>query len=121
MSAISQLQRLAVATGLIACTVMLISSVTMPAEAGWRRQPEDLSRGYVVAESRYGNGTVTGPIRMRRLGPQVRLPGGTWEWCRRTCSETLRVESIDFWDSRQDGVVTDECGIFGCLELKFGY
>ncbi|MCH9806605.1 MAG: hypothetical protein K0U74_02630 [Alphaproteobacteria bacterium] len=82
------------------------------------RNPEDLSRGYVVAESRYGNGTVSGPIRHRRLGPQVRLPGGTWEWCRRSCSETLRVETIDFWDSRQDGI-PQECGIFGCLDLRF--
>ncbi|MEQ8825460.1 MAG: hypothetical protein RIC14_13910 [Filomicrobium sp.] len=106
---------------LAATLVMLTVGVLSPAEAGWRRQPEDLSRGYVVAESRYGNGTVSGPVRMRRLGPQVRLPGGTWQWCRRTCAETLRVESIDFWDSRQDGVLTDECGIFGCLEIRGRY
>lgn len=108
------------AIGLLACFGLgLMASM---ATAGFRRPaPEDLSRGYVVAESRYGNGTVSGPVRIRRLGPQVQLPGGTWEYCRRSCSETLRVESIDFWDSRQDGMVADECGVFGCLEFNFRY
>ena len=104
---------------LLACFgVGLIASA---ASAGFRRAPEDLSQGYVVAESRYGNGTVSGPVRFRRLGPQVRLPGGTWEYCRRSCSETLRVETIDFWDSRDDGVVTQECGVFGCLDFNFSF
>src|SRR5687768_14926478 len=52
--------------------------------------------GVVVAESRFGNGVVAGPVRWQRLGPQVRLPGGTWVYCRRSCAETLRVETVDF-------------------------
>lgn len=95
--------------------------LTATADAGWRRAPENLDRGYVIAESRHGNGTVRGAVRHTRLGPQVQLPGGTWEYCRRLCSETLRVESIDFWDSRQDGVVSDECGVFGCLTIERYY
>ena len=90
------------------------------ADAGWRRAPENLDRGYVIAESRHGNGTVTGAVRRTRLGPQVQLPGGSWEYCRRLCSETLRVESIDFWDSRHNGI-PDECGVFGCLTIKGTY
>lgn len=112
-------------TGLAVLTLALITTTTAPPPAdatGWRRQhAAELDRGYAIARSRYGNGTVSGPIRHTSVGPQVRLPGGTWEYCRRLCSETLRVESIDFWDSRQDGIVSDECGVFGCLELRFGY
>jgi hypothetical protein len=80
--------------------------------------PQD---GFVVAESRFGNGTVTGPVRFYRHGPQVRLPGGTWVYCRRSCAETLRVETVDFWEAKGlgGGTFDNECGIFGCLELHW--
>ena len=73
--------------------------------------------GYVVAESRFGNGTVAGPVRPGKFGPQVRMPGGTWIDCRRSCSETLRVETVDFWENKGGGRdrIDNECGIFGCL------
>jgi hypothetical protein len=76
---------------------------------------------YVVAESRFGNGTVVGPVRPYRFGYQVRMPGGTWIDCRRSCSETLRVETIDFWENRKGAgrdAIDNECGIFGCLTLR---
>jgi hypothetical protein len=57
--------------------------------------------GYVVAESRFGNGVVRGAVRRTSLGPQVQLPGGSWVYCKRSCSETLRAESVDFWEARQ--------------------
>ena len=56
--------------------------------------------GYVVAESRFSTATVRGAVRNTSLGPQVQLPGGSWIYCRRSCSETLRVETVDFWNSR---------------------
>lgn len=55
--------------------------------------------GYVVAESRWGNGTVTGAVRPGRAGWQVQLPRGTWVDCGRSCSETLRRQTVDFWQS----------------------
>lgn len=75
----------------------------------------------VTAVSRYGNGTITAPTRENELGPQVQLPGGRWVFCRRSCSETLRVETIDFFESNEagSGQLTNECGIFGCLDLKY--
>lgn len=79
---------------------------------------DGLEDGFVVARSRFGNGTVSGPVRATTLGPQVRLPGGTWEYCRRSCSETLRVETVDQWEARQG--IGGECGIFGCLSVQFG-
>lgn len=96
-----------------------------PADAGMRRFSAGSNgdrTGYVVAESRFGNGTVTGPVRYARFGREVRLPGGTWVACRRSCSETLRVETVDFWahgPGGGGGAITNECGIFGCLELRY--
>ncbi len=59
--------------------------------------------GWVTAESRYGGQTVRGPVRR---GPQgrleVRLPGGTWMECGRSCADTLRRETVDFWRANRD-------------------
>ncbi|SDP12881.1 hypothetical protein SAMN04488061_2269 [Filomicrobium insigne] len=103
--------------------VSVVSALPQSAEAGRiGRLPEDLSKGYVVAESNFGNGTVSGPVRLTRLGPQVRLPGGTWEYCRRSCSETLRVETVDFWEGRANGEqgLSQECGLL-CLQFRGRY
>ena len=73
----------------------------------------------VTAESRYGHGTVSGPVRRSDRGrAEVRLPGGTWIECGRSCSETLRRESIDFWDSR-DG--RNANNIDGPAYLRWGW
>jgi hypothetical protein len=78
---------------------------------------------HVVAESRFGHGTVSGPVRLSPNGYEVRLPGGTWIACRRSCSETLRVESLDFWENRGagGGAIDNECGVFGCLSRSFHF
>ena len=78
--------------------------------------------GGVVAESRYGNGSVPGAVRDGRHGLEVRLPGGSWVGCRRSCSETLRVETVDFWENDGRlvgaGTASNECGVFGCLGTR---
>lgn len=58
-------------------------------------------KGQVVAKSRYGNTKVRGLVRPTSLGPQVQLPGGSWVYCKRSCAETLRAETVDFWEARQ--------------------
>lgn len=114
-------------TGSILLAVAAIAMAATAAEAGrlFKRSVGDngLERGYVVAYSRHGNGSISGPVRMTDAGPQVRLPGGTWEYCRRSCSETLRVETVDIWEGRSDGSsgLSQECGIFGCLGITFGW
>lgn len=64
--------------------------------------------GYVTAQSRYGNGVIRAPVREAQFGRQVKLPGGTWLYCERSglfsdrhrpCSETLRRETLDFWET----------------------
>lgn len=110
-------------TSMSRAAVFALAVLVMPAfaEAGWRRDGGD----GVVAESRYGNGTVSGPVREGRHGLEVRLPGGTWVGCRRSCSETLRVETVDFWENDGRlvgaGTASNECGVFGCLGTKFRY
>ncbi len=56
--------------------------------------------GYVTAESRWGHGTVSGPVRRAQHGWEVRLPGGTWIPCKRSCSEELRFATVDFWETQ---------------------
>lgn len=55
---------------------------------------------YVAAESKFGNGSVVGPVRRTSVGWQVRTPGGSWLHCARSCSETLRVNTVDFWENQ---------------------
>ena len=91
------------------------------AEAGrWRGGPEG---DIAVAVSKFGNGTASGPVRSTRLGYEVRKPTGTWIACRASCSETLRVETVDFFENNGSlsgyGTAQNECGIFGCLELRY--
>ena len=81
--------------------------------------------GYVTAESRFGHGVVSGPVRVGRAGNrEVRLPGGTWLSCGRSCAETLRVESVDFWENKGAGNnarIDNPCGLLGCLSRGFGF
>jgi hypothetical protein len=114
--------RTLLATACIAAFVSILSAAT-PAEATFRSRGSNGGRdGVVVAVSKHGNGSVSGPVRETRTGLEVRLPGGTWTGCRASCSETLRVQSVDFWenDGRLVGAgdAANECGIFGCLELR---
>ena len=92
---------------------LLCIAVSTTSEAG--RRGYDNYGGQVVAESRFGNGTVVGDVRQTRLGPQVRTPGGNWLYCKRSCSETLRVNTVDFWQNEGagDGATDSEDGILG--------
>jgi hypothetical protein len=87
-----------------AALVGLAASFALPAPAdafGFRKR-ERLDRGYVTAESRYGGPSISAPVRAGPSGrPQVQLPGGTWIDCAYSCRDTLRRETVDFWQSRQ--------------------
>jgi hypothetical protein len=86
-------------------TVASLAGMTAPPVAAAERGPASgRGLGYVTAESRYGGQTVSGPVRK---GPQGRLevclPGGTWLECGRSCSDTLRRETVDFWRNHGPG------------------
>jgi hypothetical protein len=96
-----------------------VSLIAPAAEAGSRRGPSEPAVGYVTAESRYGYGTITAPVRISaQERREVRLPGGTWIECRRSCSNTLRQETIDFWYIRTNVSSTGDDGP-GYLTFRF--
>lgn len=76
-----------------------VAAVTFPQIADAQRRDRDRDSGIVTACSRYGNGCVSGPTRHGRVEREVRMPGGTWIGCKRDCRETLREETVDFFDT----------------------
>jgi hypothetical protein len=98
---------------------LTIAVATSPVQAGSSRYRPADAEGTVTAESRFGNGTVSGPVRYGRMGREVQLPGGTWEPCKRSCAETLRVSTVDFWYANGPSAIAPECGVFGCLTLRY--
>jgi hypothetical protein len=83
------IQRLAV-PALIVFTLV----VTTPADATAIKS----SARTVTACSAFGNGCVTARVRETQRGPQYLSPGGAWTWCGYTCAETLRCDTVDFWE-----------------------
>lgn len=84
----------------VAAAAIIAAVSTGPASAQRYGGPPNV----VVAESRYGNGSVSGAVRPGRNGWQVRLPRGTWMDCVFSCSETLRRATVDFWATQGRGV-----------------
>lgn len=107
----------------IAAATTLAFSATVSEAGGFKRYKKE--GNYVVAESDFGHGTVSGRVRHTRVGRQVQLPGGNWVYCVRSCSETLRVETVDFWESEKGAgsrnSSTHESGIFGKLQWRYRY
>jgi hypothetical protein len=109
---------------------VLVASLAIPvaaglmapaAEARAKRGYEEPAVGHVTAESRYGPQTITAPVRISAQGRrEVRLPGGTWIQCRRSCSETLRQETIDFWYIRSNIDSSGDDGP-GYIRFNFGW
>jgi hypothetical protein len=92
-----------------------------PAEALGRLRTNYKSGELITAFSRYGNGSIQSVVRRGQNGWQVKLPSGNWTYCRRSCEETLRVQTIDFFEGGNSiddggwGTLARECGVFGCL------
>ena len=107
----------------IAATITLTFTATVSEAGRYKRSYNEGS--YVVAESDFGNGRVSSRVRHTRVGRQVQLPGGNWVYCARSCAETLRVETVDFWQSEKGAGVGNESthdgGVFGKLRLNFGH
>jgi hypothetical protein len=75
--------------------------------------------GVVVAESFYGHGTATAPVRRNSKGRlEVGLPGGTWYECAFSCSDTLRRQTVDFWENTP-GRPRDTGDGVGYLRFRF--
>lgn len=108
---------------LLSITAAMAAIAPASSEAsGIHRLRSNYQPGEVItAYSRYGNGAIKSVVRPAKWGWQVKLPSGNWTYCRRSCEETLRVQTIDFnsgGNSIDDGAygsLARECGIFGCL------
>jgi hypothetical protein len=111
----------------LAAAVVLALWGLAPQEAAARaRNAPGPILGYVTAHSIDGNGSIRAPYRRTPVGYQIRLPHGTWVYCRTSCSETLRVETIDIWANVNNGTIIgagtiqNECGALGCLRWSWG-
>lgn len=88
----------AAAVAIVAAGVLTLAEGT--AAQGSHRRRVSTASPYVVAESDYGKGSVTGAVREGHRGIlQVQMPNGSWIDCVRSCSETLRRATVDFWES----------------------
>lgn len=110
--------RALLAVSITAFAGLLVSA----ADAGHRRTHRGYDDGALItAYSRHGNGEISGPVRRGRHTWEVQLPRGTWVSCRRSCEETLRVETIDIFENDGRlvgyGTLQNQCGVFGCLEI----
>ncbi|MGQ0456906.1 MAG: hypothetical protein ACT4OU_07580 [Hyphomicrobium sp.] len=99
------------------------ASFASAGEANARRALDYQDGMTIEAVSRHGNGSQLGVVRSARYGWEVRLPRGTWVSCRRSCEETLRVETVDLFETEDAltgyGSAAHECGVFGCLEIRY--
>ncbi len=84
----------------LASGLVLGVDATVLGDAAAQRARDGRGPAHVVAESRWGHGSVSGPVRRGRNGWEVRMPGGTWLECKRSCSETLRLATVDFWETQ---------------------
>ena len=80
-------------------TAALVSIGALSLDASAQRRGDG---GSVTACSRYGKGCVTGATRAARFDREVRLPGGTWIGCKQDCRETLREETLDFFETLRE-------------------
>lgn len=83
------------ASSLVLPALALFASFAMVEEAR-------AAGGAVTACSRYGNGCYTAPVRPGKWGPEMRLKGGTWIDCRGSCKDTLREETVDFFETLRE-------------------
>lgn len=84
---------------MLAAALLVLAFPSLEASAQRRSSGET---GTVTACSRYGKGCITGPTRPGRFDREVRLPGGTWIGCKRDCRETLREETLDFFETLRE-------------------
>jgi hypothetical protein len=90
--------------GLLGAALIMTAASISTAHAG-DRSPKGRNIGTVTACSTNGHFTCySAPVRAGRYDKWMRLKHGTWISCESDCRETLRKETVDFWDEqRQNG------------------
>ena len=103
--------------GLALIAAAILALAIEPADAAPRRGagPRVV---WITAESLHGHGEISGPVREGPKGRlEVQTPGGTWYECAHSCSDTLRKETVDFWEAKGGG----RFGTTGVGVLRFGW
>ena len=104
-----------VAAGMSVAVAALVTAA-VPADAGPSRRGEPRVV-QITAESLHGHGEARGLVREGPSGRlQVQTPGGTWFDCAHSCADTLRKETVDFWEAKSGRTSNDGVGI-----LRFGW
>ncbi len=80
------------------CSWVLCGVMLLGGDAAARSRVREVE---VLACSQFGHGCVKGVVRPGTNGAEVRMPGGTWIGCKLDCRNTLREETIDFWETRE--------------------
>jgi hypothetical protein len=80
----------------------LIVSVVATAGADAQSRPKVEAGAQITACGTYNRGCITVPVRRGPNGYEFRLPGGTWIACRGSCRDTLREETVDFWETQRE-------------------
>jgi hypothetical protein len=111
--------KISTAAAAASLAALLVASLAGSAAARDRYVAAGYAPRYVVAESHWGKGTVTGAVRRGRTGWQVQLPRGTWIDCGRNCTDTLRRATVDFWEA-QGGPQAKDSGP-GYFRWEFRY
>ena len=88
----------------VALAATTMAGLMTPADAQSRRKGGE---GVVRTCSIYGNGCTTAPIRRASNDYEFRMPGGTWISCRQSCQDTLRRETVDFWETQRENGGSD--------------
>ena len=86
-------------TGLIRFAIVVAGTFVVSINSAAARSP--VREIAVLACSHHGHGCVRGVVRPGQFGPEVRMPGGTWIGCKLDCKNTLREETVDFWETRE--------------------
>lgn len=88
--------------GLLGAVLVITAASLSPSHAG-DRGPGGRSLGTVTACSTNGHfACYSAPVRASRYDKVMRLKGGTWISCDGDCRETLRKETVDFWDTQRE-------------------
>lgn len=90
-----------------ALTTAVMLSMVGNADAQSRAKSRGEGQGVVRACSIYGNGCTSAPIRRASYDYEFRLPGGTWISCKQSCQDTLRRETVDFWETQRENGGSD--------------
>lgn len=77
--------------------IAFATAVATPAFAAKKKHRGHHGYRTITVESNYNADTVTGRVRTTSRGEEVQLPSGAWIPCSFGCRDTLRSQTIDFW------------------------